>query len=150
MTGTDADAQLATVKRAIDAGINWFDTAAGYGNGKSELNLGRVLKELGAADRVHVATKVRIPPEAFDDIAGYVRRSVEESLLRLRLERLALLQLHNGITRERDDEPASMGVEDVLGERGVTAAFAQLQRDGLVQFLGLTGTGHTDALREVV
>ena len=66
MTGTDFAAQLATVHRALAAGINWFDTAPGYGNGASETNLGRVLAELDATTSVHVATKVRVPPEALD------------------------------------------------------------------------------------
>lgn len=148
MTGTDADAQLATVRRAIEVGINWFDTAAGYGNGASESNLGRVLDELGAAHRVHVATKVRVPPEGFGDAAGYVRRSVEDSLRRLRVPRVTLLQLHNGITANRGDEPASITPADVLGD--VFSAFRQLQGAGLVQFIGLTGTGHANALREVI
>ena len=150
MTGDDRDLQRATVARAIDTGINWFDTAAGYGNGKSEANLGRVLAELGAADRVHVATKVRIPADAFADIAGYVRRSVEESLHRLRSPRVALLQLHNGITRERGDEPASIAVADILGPRGLAEAFRKMRDAGLVQHFGLTGTGHPDAMREVI
>src|SRR5262245_27190514 len=80
VTGTDQAAQLATVQRAIDAGVNWFDTAPGYGNGRSEVNLGRVLAELGVAGGVHVATKVRVPPEALDNPGDYVRRSVEGSL----------------------------------------------------------------------
>jgi aryl-alcohol dehydrogenase-like predicted oxidoreductase len=142
MTGTDFDAQLATVRRAIDAGINWFDTAADYGDGKSETNLGRVLAELGAADRVHVATKVRIPPEAFGDIRGYVRRSVVASLLRLRLPRVTLLQLHNGITTNRGDEPASLSASDILGN--VLLALWD------VLDAGLTGTGHPDAIRKVI
>src|SRR5687767_10713741 len=94
MTGDDHAAQRAAVVAALDAGVNWFDTAPGYGNGASEANLGRVLAEL-PADGVHVATKVRVPAEG--DVAGFVRRSVEESLRRLRLPRVTLLQLHNGI-----------------------------------------------------
>src|SRR5262245_19756538 len=108
MTGTDFALQTATVARAIEAGANWFDTAPGYGAGQSEANLGRVLAELGASDRVHVATKVRIPPDACADVAGFVRRSVEESLQRLRLPSVTLLQLHNGMTNARGDEPASL------------------------------------------
>lgn len=150
MTGSDFEAQLATVRRSIELGINWFDTAAGYGNGASETNLGRVLAELGAADRVHIATKVRVPPEALDDPADYVRRSVEESLRRLRAPRVALVQLHNGITPERDDEPASIRPADVVCRRGGYWALAQLQNEGLCDYLGLTGTGHPDAMREVV
>jgi aryl-alcohol dehydrogenase-like predicted oxidoreductase len=150
MTGIDADAQLATVRKAVDAGINWFDTAAGYGNGLSETNLGTCLAELGAAGAVHVATKVRIPPEAFGDIPEYVRGSVQESLLRLKLPRITLLQLHNGITRERGDEPASVSVRDILGPGGVLEAFRWLHSHGLIDFLGLTGTGHPEAMRGVI
>jgi aryl-alcohol dehydrogenase-like predicted oxidoreductase len=148
MTGADHAAQLATVRRAVEVGINWFDTAAGYGDGRSEANLGRVLAELGVADRVHVATKVRLPPEMPADVAGYVRRSVEASLGRLRLSRVRLLQLHNGITANRGDEPASFAPADVL-ER-VVGAFHRVRDEGLADFVGLTGTGHADALREVV
>jgi L-galactose dehydrogenase/L-glyceraldehyde 3-phosphate reductase len=147
MTGSDHAAQLATVQRALDAGINWFDTAAGYGNGESEKNLGHVLAELGVSDRVHIATKVRVPPESLDNPGEYVRRSVEESLTRLRRSRVTLLQLHNGITRARDDEPASITSRDVLH---AAAAMQKVRDAGLVRHIGLTGTGHPEAMREVV
>lgn len=149
MTGADADAQRATVAAAVAAGVNWFDTAPGYGQGQSEANLGRVLAELGAGDSVHVATKVRVPLDG-GDIAGAVRRSVEESLRRLRVPRVTLLQLHNGVTARRGDEPASITPDDVLASGGVLKALRQLQGEGLVSFLGLTGTGHPVALREVI
>jgi aryl-alcohol dehydrogenase-like predicted oxidoreductase len=150
MTGTDHAAQFATVERAIAAGVNWFDTAPGYGQGASEANLGRVLEELGAADRVHIATKVRVPPDSLDRISDYVRRSVEESLQRLRVPCVTLLQLHNGITHARDDEPAAITPRDVLGPGGVAEALARIRDAGLVRHVGLTGTGHPDAMREVV
>src|SRR5262245_50430758 len=104
MTGDDADPQAATVAAALAAGINWFDTAAGYGYGASETNLGRALANLGAADQVHVATKVRIQVDAAEPIADVVRRSVEASLGRLRLSQVTLLQLHNGLTTRRGEE----------------------------------------------
>jgi L-galactose dehydrogenase/L-glyceraldehyde 3-phosphate reductase len=150
MTGDDEAAQRATVERAIDRGVNWFDTAPGYGAGRSEANLGRVLVELGAAERVHVATKVRVHPEAFGDLAGFVCRSVEESLLRLRTARLTLLQLHNGLTTSRGDEPASVTPADVLDPGGVLAAFRRVREAGLVSHLGLTGSGHPEAMRHVI
>ncbi len=78
--------------------MNWFDTAATYGAGQSEENLGRTLAELNVADRVHVATKVRVMPEQLDCIGQTVRQSVEQSLRRLRLKRITLLQVHNSIT----------------------------------------------------
>jgi aryl-alcohol dehydrogenase-like predicted oxidoreductase len=147
MTGHDHGAQLATVGRAIEVGINWFDTAAGYGDGQSEANLGRVLAELHA-DEVHIATKVRVPIEAFDRIHEYIRQSVTTSLERLRRPRITLLQIHNGITFERGDEPASITPADALGP--VAEAFRALQNEGLVRHVGLTGTGDAQALHTVV
>src|SRR5688572_9354197 len=80
LVGQDAERQRAVIQHAIDRGINWFDTAATYGGGQSEVNLGRVLNELNAAQKVHVATKVRLMPEDLGDIPGTIRRSVESSL----------------------------------------------------------------------
>jgi aryl-alcohol dehydrogenase-like predicted oxidoreductase len=150
MTGDDAALQRATVGRAIDRGVNWFDTAAGYGDGRSEANLGRVLTELGAADRVHVATKVRVPPDHLDDPADTVVQSVRDSLARLRLPRVTLLQLHNGVTTRRGDEANAVAPADVLRPGGILAALERVRADGLAQFIGLTGTGHPAALREVI
>jgi aryl-alcohol dehydrogenase-like predicted oxidoreductase len=150
MTGTDHAAQLTTVRRALDAGVNWFDTAPGYGKGQSEANLGRVLAELGATKSVHVATKVRVPPEALDNPGDYIRQSVEGSLRVLGVSRITLLQLHNGITRNRDDEPAAITPGDILGAKGVARTFQQLQEEGLIDFLGLTGTGQPEAMSAVV
>src|SRR5262245_38251598 len=79
MTGTDAPAQRDVVARALGAGINWVDTAPGYGDGQSEASLGRALKELGAQGKVHIATKVRLTPADLDDVEGAVRRSVAGS-----------------------------------------------------------------------
>ena len=150
MTGDDAALQLATVERAVAAGVNWFDTAAGYGDGRSEANLGRVLADLGTADRVHVATKVRVPAEHLDDPADAIARSVRDSLARLRLPRVALLQLHNGVTARHGDEANAVTPADVLRAGGILAGLERVKADGLARFVGLTGTGHPAALREVI
>ncbi len=150
MVGDDSDRQRIVVANAIDAGINWFDTAATYGDGQSERSLGQALAELDAAARVHVATKVRLMPTDLDDIGGAVRRSVARSLERLGLPRVTLLQLHNSITQRRGDEPTSVTPEDVLGRDGIAATFRELRAEGLVQHLGLTGIGNPAALREVI
>ncbi len=150
MVGDDHDRQRAVVGRALERGVNWFDTAATYGDGRSERNLGRVLAESGAAAGVNVATKVRLMPEDLGDIRGAVRRSFEGSLDRLRLPRVTLLQLHNSTTRRRADQPTSVTPCDVLGRGGIAEAFEELRAEGLVLHLGLTGIGHPDALREVV
>lgn len=150
MTGADVEAQRAVVAAAIEAGINWFDTAPGYGQGQSESNLGRVFSELSSSEKIHIATKVRVPLDSSEPIADFVRRSVEESLQRLRVSRVTLLQLHNGITTQRGDEPASIAPADILKRGGVAEAFRRLRDEGLIEHLGLTGTGHPAAMREVI
>jgi aryl-alcohol dehydrogenase-like predicted oxidoreductase len=150
MTGSDRTAQLAVLQRAIERGINWIDTAPGYGQGQSEASIGRALREITAPSSIHVATKVRLAPEHLANIRDSIRRSVEESLQRLGISTIALLQLHNGLTARRDDEPFAITPHDVLKPGGVLDAFQQLKEEGLIRHLGLTGTGHPSAMSEVV
>ena len=150
---TDATArerQLATVQRSISLGVDWFDTAATYGNGASETNLGCALRELGAGNTVRVGTKVRLAAEQFGNISGAMRASVEGSLHRLGVSSVALLQLHNSITRQRGDQPTSITPDDVLRPGGVLEAFEQLRSEGLVKHFGLTGLGDAESLNEVL
>jgi aryl-alcohol dehydrogenase-like predicted oxidoreductase len=141
--------QRRTIARAVELGVNWFDTAATYGEGRSEECLGRTLSELRLAGKVHIATKVRLPPDQLHEIPGYIRQSVEESLQRLRLPSVTLLQLHNSVTRQRGDQPTSVTSEDVL-DGGVLATFEQLRSEGLVQHLGLTALGEPGSLAKVL
>jgi aryl-alcohol dehydrogenase-like predicted oxidoreductase len=150
MTGEPTAGQQALVEHAIEQGINWFDTAASYGEGSSERNLGSVLKQLGHPAGIHLATKVRLMPGELGDVAGTVRRSVEQSLEALGVERVTLLQLHNAVTSKREEEPTSVSPADVLDPEGILAAMQVLKEEGLVDHLGLTGIGQAGALREVI
>jgi aryl-alcohol dehydrogenase-like predicted oxidoreductase len=138
--------RMRAVSRAMEAGINYFDTAPSYGNGQSEQNLGQVLRELKA--NVYVGTKVRVPPEAFGDLRGAITRSVDTSLRRMGRESVDLIQLHNHIARQRTPEEAGLSVSDVLGD--VVAAFQGLQAQGKVRYYGITTLGETAALHEVI
>src|SRR5262245_60891222 len=91
------DHQHETVCRAVASGVNWFDTAATYGDGQSESSLGAALAAAGAAGRVHVATKVRLQLDRPEPIGEQVHTSVAGSLARLRLPRVDVLQVHNSI-----------------------------------------------------
>ena len=84
MVRGDHAEQERTVARAIDAGVNYFDTAVQYGDGESEKNLGRVLQRLKPSN-VFVGTKVRLHSGDYDRIADAVTTSLEGSLTRLRL-----------------------------------------------------------------
>jgi len=79
------------VVKALESGINFFDTALVYGNGKSEEFLGKALKELGIRrEEVFIATKI---PGQFLDPHD-VFKSVDRSLKRLGVEYVDLMQLH--------------------------------------------------------
>lgn len=150
MTGHDVQAQRDVVALAIESGINWFDTAPGYGAGSSETNLGRALSEIKPTSSIHIATKVRIPLDSTEPIRDVIRRSVSESLQRLRASSVTLLQLHNGITAGRGDEPASITPDDILARDGVADTFDRLREEGLIQHSGLTGTGQPPAMKAVI
>jgi L-galactose dehydrogenase/L-glyceraldehyde 3-phosphate reductase len=141
--GDPAD-QDRTVARALEAGVNYFDTAVQYGDGASEKNLGRVLKALKPTDVV-VGTKVRLKPEEVGRIGAAVPASLEGSLKRLELERVDIFHLHNSIA---DGAPGALSLAQVLDE--VVPAFEKLRRDGKLRFPGLTAIGDTAALHQVI
>ena len=142
--GDPAD-QERTIARAIAAGVNYFDTAVQYGNGESEVNLGRVLKKLNPANVV-VGTKVRLPPGDLGRVADAVTMSLEGSLARLGLDRVDIFHLHNPITEEGGGSTLSVG--QVLDD--VAPAFERLRQQGKIRFLGITALGDTAALHQVI
>ena len=151
MVGDALQQQQKTVQRAIELGINWFDTAATYGGGQSETSLGIALRSTGAAAaKVHVATKVRLAAEQLSDIRRGILESFTGSLERLGLERVTLLQLHNSVTRSRGDLPTSLTTDDVLGQRGVLETFEELRSQGLVDHFGFTGLGDMYSLDKLI
>lgn len=150
MTGGAADAQRAVIRRAIELGVNWFDTAATYGGGTSEASLGALLDELRPDPPACVATKVRVRLTTDADLRPLVLASVGESLKRLRRSHVTLLQIHNAITWNRDDQPTSITPDDVLGPKGLLAGMEEARERGWADHLGLTGVGDVEALRAVM
>jgi aryl-alcohol dehydrogenase-like predicted oxidoreductase/GNAT superfamily N-acetyltransferase len=144
-----AEAGRELLRHALDRGIDWIDTAAGYGEGRSEANLGAALRDLDALDSVHLATKVRLSPADLDQLETAIRVSLAASCQRLGTQRVTLLQLHNAITRERGDEPTSLSIDDVLRPGGVADTLARLRDKGRIKLIGFTGIGHAEALRAV-
>ena len=132
--GTQADRERA-IARALEAGVNYFDTAVQYA----------ALAKHPAAD-VMVGTTVRLPPEAFGGIAAAVTASLEGSLRRLARDRVDVFHLHNAITT--DGGGSSLSVRQVLGE--VLPAFQALQAAGKLRLPGLTAVGDTEALQQVI
>jgi L-galactose dehydrogenase/L-glyceraldehyde 3-phosphate reductase len=141
--GEAADQERA-VARALELGINYFDTAQMYGNGESERNLGRVLKAL--KPDIYVGTKVRLPPTEPGRIGEAIAASLEASLQRLQLDRVDLFQFHNAIVETT--QGANFSADTVLD--AVVPAFERLRAQGKCRFIGITANGETDALHRVV
>jgi aryl-alcohol dehydrogenase-like predicted oxidoreductase len=142
--GDPAD-QEHLVARAIDVGVNYFDTAVLYGDGASERNLGRVLQTLKPAN-VIVGTKVRVPPSEFGRIAEAIVTSLEASLARMQLDQVDIFHLHNPITMSGGG--SALSVRQVLDE--VVPAFERLRKQGKIRFLGISAVGDTTALQQVI
>jgi len=99
IAGLDAPAAKGLVKQALDAGINFIDTANVYSGGESEVLTGRALRELGVArGDVIVATKAAGPMGEGPNNAGMSRRhlleQIDASLGRLGLDHVDLYQIH--------------------------------------------------------
>jgi aryl-alcohol dehydrogenase-like predicted oxidoreductase len=145
MVRGDLRDQERAIARALSVGVNYFDTAVQYGNGESEKNLGGALHRLKPADVV-VGTKVRLPPSDFGCIADAVAKSLEESLARLRRDRVDIFHLHNAITETGGGK--ALSVQQVLGD--VVPAFDKLRQQGKARYIGLTAVGDTAALQQVI
>ena len=130
--------------RAIEAGINYFDTAALYGNGESERNLGRVLKALKAD--VVVGTKVRLGAEHRTDIGKGIVQGMEDSLRRMGRDHVDLFQLHNPLVAA--DGGDKLSIDLALDE--VAPALEKLRKDGKTRFIGFSGVGETAALHRAI
>jgi L-galactose dehydrogenase/L-glyceraldehyde 3-phosphate reductase len=142
--GSAADQDKA-IGLALDAGINYFDTAVQYGNGVSETNLGRVMAG-GRRGGVTVGTKVRVPSENFAAIAKTITDSMDGSLRRLKMDHADIFHLHNPITLNGGGE--TLSVVQVRDE--VVPAFRALRDAGKIRFLGITAIGDTDALHQII
>jgi aryl-alcohol dehydrogenase-like predicted oxidoreductase len=142
----EAATQRQAVARALEAGINYFDTAAQYGDGRSEENLGRLLRELGAT--AYVGTKVRLAPDAVAEAPAALRRALEASLQRLGRDYVDIYSLHNAVALGPDPTSRALPVEAVCGP--VAEGLQAVRAAGLARFIGFTGLGETAAIHQVV
>ncbi|HXW01056.1 MAG TPA: aldo/keto reductase [Anaerolineae bacterium] len=119
---------IKTVHTALDLGINFIDVSPYYGLTKAEIVLGKALKGI-SRDRYYLATKVgRYGRDQFDFSAERVMASVDQSLVRLGVDTIDLIQCH-------DIEFGSLDqiVEETL------PALRKIQAQGKVRFVGITG-----------
>lgn len=129
--------QLRVIERALELGINYFDTSPDYGKGLAETNIGKAMREIGF--RPVLTTKVEIMPDELDHIADAVVESVDESLERLQVDHVDVVQIHNPPSMETDTTVHGwihLGLDDYLGPGGALEGLERLRRAGKTQFFG--------------
>jgi aryl-alcohol dehydrogenase-like predicted oxidoreductase len=135
----DEGESIKALHHALDLGVNFIDTAAGYGNGKSERLIAQVLKERGDQGKVVVATKTpplpgNWPPSPYDDVnerypESYLRENVEERLRNLQTDQIDVLQLHTW-TRAWNKNPKAFEI------------LRKLQAEGKIRAIGVSTPEH--------
>ncbi len=129
-----AEESASIVNRAIDLGVNYIDTAAGYGDGTSETHIGQVLKT--RRREVFLASKTA------DRTYDGSMRLLERSLKNLQTDHLETWQLHNV---QRQDE-----VDKIFAKGGAIEALEKARSAGTVRFLGITGHFEPIVLLEAI
>ncbi|TXK52156.1 aldo/keto reductase [Pontibacter qinzhouensis] len=137
--GDDDKAGKALLHKALDQGINFFDTADLYQNGQNEALVGNAFK--GMRDKVVLATKVgnqmRLDGNGWDwnPTKAYILQAVEKSLKRLQTDYIDLYQLHGGTLEDPIDETIE--------------AFEMLQQQGKIRYYGISSI-RPNVIREYV
>ena len=139
--GSSAEA-FAALDLAAEAGIDWIDTAASYGDGVSETVIGAWLADRRPDPAPRISTKFRIDPGA-GGWQAQMTRSVDASLRRLGRDSVDVVILHNQVEADGGAFPASAALK-------VADLMQGLREDGLCRHLGFTALGDPAALHRVV
>ncbi|MCF8564374.1 aldo/keto reductase [Alicyclobacillus tolerans] len=122
---------LATIRAAVASPINFLDTAAAYGDGKSERRIGKVIQEMGGLPSGFVlATKADRSLQTGDFSGEQIKRSVEGSLLRLGLDHLQYVYIH---------DPEHTTFENVMGPVGPLEVLKNFRDQGVIDHIGISG-----------
>jgi uncharacterized protein len=129
------------IETALAGGINYYDTAPGYGDGASERVLGEALAGVTSSGGhpLFLATKVGYRAGR----TGGVRQSLEQSLARLRRDSVDLLQIHG-------DSYSTAQTDEILGDEGMAAEMAELRSEGLVRHIGFTTEDNNDSVFRLI
>lgn len=123
---------IESIEKALELGINYFDTAPGYGDGQSEEMFGEALEGVNP-DAIFLATKANFCSRE------HLCRSVEASLKRLKRDRVDLLQIHG-------DSYTYAVADDILRPGGMLEAMLELKNEGLIKYLGFTSEDNNPAV----
>jgi aryl-alcohol dehydrogenase-like predicted oxidoreductase len=157
-TGSDDGESLKSLYRAVELGCNFFDTAWGYGNGRSEQLLGQVVRAF-PDKKLYVASK--IPPKNFkwpaepeyslDDCypPDHIRRYVESSLNNLGMDQMDLIQFHTWDDSWAEDERWQRALDDLKREGLILAAGISIDRWEPANAIQALHTGAIDAVQVI-
>jgi D-threo-aldose 1-dehydrogenase len=135
--GVDADRAKATVQAIFEGPANFLDTSRIYGMGRSEERIGAVIRERGLPPGFVVSTKLDRDPETNQFDAARARRSLEQSLEALGLERIDLMHLH--------DPEHARSLEEATSRDGALGELFRMKERGLVKAVGLAA-GRVDVM----
>ncbi|MFD1673690.1 aldo/keto reductase [Alicyclobacillus fodiniaquatilis] len=122
---------LATIRAAFASSINFLDTAAAYGDGESERRIGKVIKEMGRLPEGFVlATKADRNLQTGDFSGEQIKRSIEGSLLRLGLDKLQYVYIH---------DPEHTTFENVMASGGPLEVLKNFKDQGIIDHIGISG-----------
>ena len=147
---TSFDECVATVHDAVAAGVNLLDLAPRYGDGKAEEVVGEAFGGR-VPEGVRITSKCNLGEPPAPQIEGILRRSIEDSLGRLRLSRLDLLFLHSNVVpyaahiARRPEAAARMTLYPTFVDH-VRPVFEKLIDERVIGAWGLTGIGHPDTI----
>jgi D-threo-aldose 1-dehydrogenase len=149
LINADDDTRRKAVRMALDAGVNWIDTAASYGDGLSETAIGWLMKELPESDHPYISTKTAFD-RAAGDYVGQAERALTASLERLDMDSIELYQVHNRIAASSDSIDNGLTPDDILNKDGIADAMQAMVDKGLTRHIGFTSTGEAAPLHEVI
>ena len=131
--GKEAESE-AIINRAIDLGVNYIDSAAGYGKGTSEKNIGTVIKNR----RKEVFVTSKTADRTYDGSM----RLLESTLKNMQTDHLNLWQIHNLQTKAQLDQ--------IFAADGAIKALEKAKAEGMAMFLGVTGHYEPNVLLEAI
>lgn len=140
--GVDEERARDTFRAIFEEPVNFLDTSRNYGDGRSEMRIGDAIRERGGLpDGFVISTKLDrdMATNRFD--AARARRSLEESLAALGLDRIPLLHLH-------DPEHAA-SLDEITGPNGALAELFRIKEEGLADAVGLAA-GNVDIMMPIL
>ena len=127
--GVDADRAQATIRAIFEGPVNFIDTSRIYGMGRSEQRIGAIIRERGLPPGFVISTKLDRDPETNVFDASQARRSVEQSLEALGVERIDLLHLH--------DPEHARSFAEATSREGALGELFRIKTEGLATAVGL-------------